>query len=79
MEEKVLNIIKTNCTDAMVVAVDSNFTEMGVDSITFIKIIVALEQAFGFEFDDEMLLFSAFPTIQTMIDYVMKKAQRSKD
>ena len=76
MEEKVLNIIKQNCHD-MVFDVNSNFTVMGVDSITFIKIIVALEQEFGFEFDDEMLLFSAFPTIETMIKYVIEKAQRS--
>jgi acyl carrier protein len=76
MEEKVLNIIKQNCPD-MVFDVNSNFTVMGVDSITFIKIIVALEQEFGFEFDDEMLLFSAFPTIETMINYVINKAQGS--
>lgn len=76
MEKKVLNIIKQICPD-MAVDTDSNFTVMGVDSITFIKIIVALEQEFGFEFDDEMLLFSAFPTIETMINYVIDKAQRS--
>ena len=45
----------------------------GVDSITFIKIVVALEGEFDFEFDDEMLLITAFPTIKSMIDYVESK------
>lgn len=74
--EEVLNIIRQNCPD-VVINVNSNFTEIGVDSISFIKIIVDLEQKFGFEFDDEMLSFSAFPTIEAMINYVINKAQRS--
>ncbi len=48
----------------------TTLTELGIDSITFIKLIVNLEEMFGFEFDDQMLLFTAFPNIQTMIDYV---------
>jgi len=43
---------------------------LNVDSITFIKIIVALEEAFDFEFDDEMLLITKFPTVESMILYV---------
>ncbi|MDD3093502.1 MAG: non-ribosomal peptide synthetase, partial [Clostridia bacterium] len=48
----------------------TTLTELGIDSITFIKLIVNLEEMFGFEFNDQMLLFTAFPNIQTMIDYV---------
>lgn len=48
----------------------TTLTELGLDSITFIKLIVNLEEMFDFEFDDNMLLFTAYPNIQTMIDYV---------
>lgn len=41
--EKVLNIIRRNCP-AIVVDVNSSFAEIGVDSLSFIKIIVDLEQ-----------------------------------
>jgi len=46
---------------------------VGIDSITFITIIVSLEEKFGFEFDNEMLLITAFPTIKSMVDYVELK------
>lgn len=56
------------------VTLETEFTGTGIDSITFIKLIVALEEEFDFEFDDEMLLVTAFPTIKSMIDYVEKKS-----
>jgi len=52
--------------------VDS-FSQLDIDSITFIKIVVALESEFDFEFDDEMLLITKFPTVKTMIEYVELK------
>lgn len=52
---------------------ETGFIGAGVDSITFIKIIVALEGEFDFEFDDEMLLITAFPTIKSMLEYVESK------
>lgn len=73
--EKVLNIIRRNCP-AIVVDVNSSFAEIGVDSLSFIKIIVDLEQEFGFEFEDEMLSFLAFPTVKAMINYVTDKTQK---
>ncbi|ASF56627.1 MULTISPECIES: acyl carrier protein [Bacillus amyloliquefaciens group] len=41
---------------------ESEVTDI-LESITFIKIIVAIEKTYGFEFDDDMLLLSEFPTI----------------
>ena len=57
------------------VTLETGFSDAGVDSITFIKIIVALESEFDFEFDDEMLLITAFPTIKSMIEYVETKVK----
>lgn len=55
------------------VTLETALEEVGVDSITFIKIVVALENAFAFDFDAKMLLIKAFPTIQSMIEYVESK------
>lgn len=52
---------------------DSNLLELNIDSIMFIKIIVSIEEAFHFEFDDEMLLFSAFPKVKSIVKYVESK------
>ena len=55
------------------VTLETSLGEVGVDSITFVTLVVALEGEFNFEFDDEMLLITAFPTIKSMIDYVESK------
>lgn len=56
---------------------DDNFSQSDVDSITFIKIIVALESAFDFEFDDEMLLITKYPTVKFMIKYVESRVNKN--
>lgn len=73
IQNKVLDIIIQNLADqaSSCVSIDSDFSE--VDSITFIKIVVALESEFDFEFDDEMLLITNFPTVKSMVEYVMSK------
>lgn len=58
---------------------ETSFVEAGVDSITFVNLVVALESEFNFEWDDEMLLFTAFPTLRNMIDYVESKVSGSSD
>lgn len=57
------------------ITLETSFSESGVDSITFIKVVVALEGRFDFVFDDEMLLITAFPTIKSMIEYVETKTK----
>jgi acyl carrier protein len=53
---------------------ETGFASSGIDSLTFIKIVVTLESEFEFEFDDEMLLITKFPTVKTMVEYVESKA-----
>ena len=40
------------------VTLETSFVEAGVDSITFVNLVVALESEFNFEWDDEMLLIT---------------------
>lgn len=42
------------------ISLDMDFDSLGLDSITFITMVVALENEFGFEFEDEMLLTTNF-------------------
>lgn len=58
---------------------ETSLGKAGVDSITFVNLVVALESEFNFEWDDEMLLFTAFPTLRNMIDYVESKVSGSSD
>lgn len=45
-----------------------NLQDLGMDSITFIQIIVGLEEAFDCEIPDEKLLITEMDTVQKMID-----------
>lgn len=47
---------------------EENLPDLGMDSITFIQIIVALEEKFECEIPDEKLLITEMDTVQKMID-----------
>ena len=47
---------------------EENLPDLGMDSITFIQIIVALEERFECEIPDEKLLITEMDTVQKMID-----------
>jgi amino acid adenylation domain-containing protein len=73
--QRAFAVIKSKLDEAVFsnITIDTNLSGVGIDSITFIKIVVSLEAEFDFEFDDEMLLFTAFPTLRAMIEYVESK------
>ena len=81
IQKRVFEIIVSNLSEKVIgnVSLDMDFDNIGFDSITFIKTIVALECEFDFEFDDEMLLITAFPTIRSMTEYVESKITVKKD
>lgn len=71
--EKVIWIIKDKLSGKTDVGPQDKLQDLNVDSVAFIQIIVALESEFGFEFEDEKLLFTAFPTVKDMVDYVIDR------
>ena len=75
-QKVIFNTIKANLDEGVssCVHVDAELSSVGIDSVTFIEIAIALEEeAFGFEFEDEKLSVAAFPTIRSIIDYVVMK------
>lgn len=75
--QKVLDIIRESLGDqtSTAISIDSPFPE--IDSISFIAIVVTLENEFNFEFDDEMLLIAKFPVVKEMVKYVESKVAAS--
>lgn len=67
--ENVLEVV--NSTEKIEITteqLDENLPDLGMDSITFIQIIVALEERFECEIPDEKLLITEMDTVQKMID-----------
>ena len=70
MEQRILDFIKKNAKEVGIEVEKDTVVSETIDSITFVKMVVALETEFNFEFDDEMLSFSNFETIGQLVDYV---------
>lgn len=74
MEERVFSIIKKVINNESTV-MDKNATVTDVmNSISFVEMIILLEDEFNFEFDDDRLIISKFQTIGDVIDYVSSKS-----
>ncbi len=76
VQKRVFEIIISNIKKSSSnISLDMDFASVGLDSINFIKTIVALEDNFDFEFEDEMLTIEKFPKIKSMIEYVESRVQ----
>ena len=47
---------------------DDNLPDIGMDSITFVQIVVSLEERFECEIPDEKLLISQMDTVHKIVD-----------
>lgn len=54
------------------IPLDIDLRDIGINSITFIKLIVALESEFDVEFDDAGLNIENFQTLRQFKEYVEK-------
>lgn len=49
---------------------EEDLSSLGLDSITFIRVIVALEEAFDIEIPDEKLLITEMNTVSKMVSVI---------
>jgi acyl carrier protein len=78
--EKILEIINLNIENADIKTehIDQDLQELGMDSISFIRIIVSLEEEFELEIPDEFLIITEMNTVNK-INNVLMSARRSDD
>lgn len=57
------------------ISLDSSLVALGLDSITFVNLVISLEEEYNFEFEEEKLLLSEFSTIRDIVIYVEKHSQ----
>lgn len=74
---RVIAIIKSNIPleENFILSTEDELSYIGVNSITFIKVIVAIENDFGFEFDDDKLSHKSFTNVKSIIEYVESKIE----
>ena len=52
IEQKIFELIKKNIANEKM-DILANLTDLGINSITFVKILIAIENEYDFEFDDD--------------------------
>lgn len=76
IEKEIRNILKGNVELEIPVdeiAVDASLLELGVDSISMIKIILNIENVFDLIFEDDDLVVENFMNIERLVNYVRKR------
>ena len=70
--DKVLQILNSNLEDTEITHqhMEDDLCDLGLDSIAFISVIVALEETFDIEIPDEYLLLTEMNTISKMINVI---------
>lgn len=67
-----IEIVNANIEQAFLTSeqIDEDLSALGMDSITFIHVIVALEEAFDIEIPDEYLLITEMNTLSKMTEVI---------
>ena len=54
-------------------SMEQPLSQYAIDSMMFVSLVVALESEFGFDFDDDHLVVSAFSTVGSLAAYITEK------
>jgi len=71
VHKKVLGII-SDIADVSIDELSLDYKIDNLSSITFIKVIVSIEEEFEIEFDDNFLSIKYLPTIKSIISHIEK-------
>ena len=52
------------------ISINENLNNLGIDSLSFISLIVDIEYEFNIVFDDDMLLLEKFRSINDLANYI---------
>lgn len=53
---------------------DADLSELGINSVTFMRIVIAIEMEFDVEWDDADLNYDSFSTINKIVTYIQNSA-----
>ncbi len=74
MKDKILSFIIATVTEYMDESInieyDTDISEININSILFVQLVLKIESEFDVEFDDAMLITSKYKTIGDVVSYV---------
>jgi acyl carrier protein len=79
MKERIITMIKDACALAESnINEKTKLSEISLDSLSFIQLIVNLEDEFDIQFEDEELNIYDFKTVNDLVDIVEEKINEKK-
>lgn len=57
---------------------DKSLSDLGIDSLEFVELIVETEERYQFEFQDEMFFKDAFKSLNNICEYVLLMMNSNK-
>ncbi len=75
-EANIITLIKEVLVDQLIIdQLDSEdrLERTGLNSISFIRLAIAIEREYGFQFDDEKLNIQLFGNLKSLTEYVESK------
>lgn len=68
--EKIMQVVREVIEQDVDIKYDTEFNSVGLDSVSFIRVVVALENKYGIEFQDEYLDYERYNTVADFCKYV---------
>lgn len=75
---RVINILKENLEDSVeldTLKPDDDLSALGINSVTFIKLVIGAELEFGITWNEEELDYRDFSTINNIVNFITKSLQ----
>lgn len=76
IEMRVVKILKENSTKKDIdesKILNNDLNDLGINSLSFIKIVVALEEEFNIQFEDTQINFELFGNVKKLASIIEKK------
>ncbi|GMQ63798.1 acyl carrier protein [Vallitalea maricola] len=80
IEQRFKDVLKSTLEDSAIIdniKLEDSLVDYDMNSISFIKIVVALEKEFDIEFDDEQLNAEQFATFEDIVNNIASKINES--
>jgi acyl carrier protein len=78
MKETIYDVIKRNVSHSAVINDDTSLLEIGIDSVEFITMIIALEEEFNIRFEDTQLVYDNYKTIGQLVSIIEQMLEKTK-
>jgi acyl carrier protein len=79
MKEAIYNVIKQKINKSATINDDTTLVEVGIDSIDFINMVIALEEEFDIRFEDMQLIYDNYETLGQLVSVVQQVIEKKKD